>query len=470
MTAEPQRPVLALLTAHWLSMLGAALVTSAGFSWLFLLPSQIRGHVANPYIGLLLFIFLPLLFFLGLALIPIGLVLAKRRIAAGIVSMPDRRTMFRRIGIFFAVMTFLNAVIGSQLTYRAVAHMETVQFCGQTCHVMKPEFTAHQRAPHQQVACVSCHVEPGATGWLKSKMAGTRQLMGVVLNNHPRPIESAMESNRLAPASETCEQCHWREKAIPSHLRVISKYKDDESNTLSYTVLMMNVGGGRSGGIHGAHMAPGVHMSYAAADRKRQSIPWVEYRNDNTGVSRNYLSSDAKPGAIASLPKFEMQCVDCHNRPTHAFELPDRALDRALAGGKLPADLPYLKKTGLEVLKADYKSEDDAANRIPAALVSFYRQRYSALYGKRTVDIDRAGKALLGIYSENVFPDLKVSWGTYPDNLGHTDYPGCFRCHDEIHATADKKTITQDCSACHQALAVEESSPEVLKTFGIQKQ
>lgn len=470
MTSQPDRPVLALLASHWLSMVGAALVTTAGFSWLFLLPLHIRGHVANPYIGLLLFIFIPLVFFLGLVLIPIGFVFAKRRIAAGFTVLPERRITFRRIGIFLAMTTFLNVVIGSQITYRAVEHMETVQFCGQTCHVMKPEFTAHQRAPHQQVACVSCHVEPGAAGWVKSKMAGTRQLMGVVFNNYPRPIESAMESNRLAPASETCEQCHWREKAIPSRLRVIPKYKDDESNALSYTVLMMPVGGGRSGGIHGAHMAPGVHIRYAAADRKRQTIPWVEYRNETTGVTRDYLSSDTKPGSVASLGKYDMQCVDCHNRPTHAFELPDRALDRAMAAGNLPSDLPYLKKTGVEMLKVDYKTDVEAANRIPAALISFYRQRYSDLYGKRSADIDKAGQAILGIYNENVFPDLKVTWSTYPDNLGHTDYPGCFRCHDELHATADKKTITQDCNACHQALAVEESSSEILKTLGIQKQ
>ena len=211
-------------------------------------------------------------------------------------------------------------------------------------------------------------------------------------------------------------------------------------------------------------------MRYASADRKRQTIPWVEYRNRNSGVTRTYLANDAKTGTVALLPKFDMQCVDCHNRPTHAFELPDRAVDRAIAAGKIPADLPYLKKEGVEVLKAEYKSEEEAANRIPAALVSFYRERYSDLYGKRSADIQRASQAVLGIYNENVFPDLRVTWSTYPDNLGHTDYPGCFRCHDEVHATSDKKTISQDCSLCHQALAVEESSPEILKTLGIQKQ
>lgn len=298
-------------------------------------------------------------------------------------------------------------------------------------------------------------------------MAGTRQLVGVIFNNYQRPIQSAMESNRLTPSAETCEQCHAREKVVGPRLRVIAKRKDDESNTPTQTVLMMLVGGGRYGGIHGIHLRPGVHMRYAAADKKRQNIPWVEYRNADTGVTRTYLASDTKPDSVRSLPTFEMQCVDCHNRPAHAFELPDRAVDDAIAAGQLPSGLPYVKKTGVELIKADYKSEEEAEQKIPASLVSFYRQKYPDVFGKRTADIQAAGQALLAIYRRNVFPEFKVGWGTYPNNLGHTDYPGCFRCHDDSHATSDKKTITQDCSACHQALAVEETSPEILKTLGL---
>jgi len=464
---EQKQPLLVLLTSHWISMLGATLVTLAGCSWLFVLPAHIRGHVDNPYIGLLIFVIIPVVFFAGLALIPLGIMLAKRRVAAGLAVVQDRKTAWRRVALFFVVMTALNVIIGSQGSYRAVEHMETVQFCGQTCHVMKPEFTAHQMPPHQKVPCVDCHVAPGASGWVKSKMAGTRQLMGVISNSYPRPIESAMESNRLTPSAETCEQCHAREKFTGPRLRVIAKYKDDESNTPTQTVLMMLVGGGRYGGIHGSHLGPGVHMRYAAADKKRQSIPWVEYRNADTGVTRTFLASDAKPDSVRSLPVFEMQCVDCHNRPAHAFELPDRAVDDALAIGQLSSGLPFLKKTGIDRIKAEYKTEEEAEQKIPASLASFYRQKYPDVYGKRAADIKAASRALVAIHKRNVFPDLKVTWGTYPNNLGHTDYPGCFRCHDDSHATADKKTITQDCSACHQALAVEETSPEILKTLGV---
>jgi len=467
MANEQERPLLVLLTSHWISMLGAALVTLAGCSWLFVLPAHMGGHVENPYIGLLIFILIPIIFFAGLALIPIGIMLAKRQGAVGLAVVQDRKAAWRRVAVFFVVMTALNVVIGSQVSYRAVEHMDTVQFCGQTCHVMKPEFNAHQMAPHQKVACVGCHVAPGASGWVKSKMAGTRQLMGVIFDTFPRPIESAMESNRLTPSAKTCEQCHAREKVTGPRLRVIAKYKDDESNTPTQTVLMMLVGGGRFGGIHGIHLGPGVHMRYAAADKKRQNIPWVEYRNVDTGVMRTYIASDAKPESVRSLPTFEMQCVDCHNRPAHAFELPDRAMDDAIAIGQLPSGLPFLKKTGANIIKADYKSEEDAERRIPDNLVSFYQQKYPDVYGKRAADIQTAGRALLAIYKRNVFPGLKVAWGTYPNNLGHTDYPGCFRCHDDNHRAGDKKTITQDCSTCHQALAVEETSPEILKTLGV---
>jgi nitrate/TMAO reductase-like tetraheme cytochrome c subunit len=448
-------------------MAGVALVTLAGCSWLFLLPAHIRGHVDNPYIGLLVFIAIPVVFFVGLVLIPLGIALTKRRIALNLATLPNRSEAWRRAGIFFGVMTLVNIVIGSQVSYRAVDHMETVQFCGQSCHVMKPEFTAHQMPPHSQLACVSCHVAPGASGWLHSKMSGTRQLAAVVFNSFPRPIVSAMESNRLVSSADTCEQCHAREKSIGPRLRVISKFKDDEANTRSETVLMMSVGGGRFGGIHGAHLGPGVRIRYAASDNKRQTIPWIEYRNAETHITRTYLAGDAKPESVGSLATFDMQCVDCHNRAAHSFQLPEHAIDEAMARGEIPVGLPFVKKTAIELLKASYSSDDEATHRIPDGLAAYYQGKYPALASKRTADIQAAGQALLAIYRHNVFPDLKVTWGTYSNNLGHVDDPGCFRCHDDSHATPDKKTITQDCSTCHQSLAVEETAPEILKTLGV---
>jgi hypothetical protein len=468
MNAANGRPAWFVLTRHWLSLLGVALVTTAGLSWLFVLPLQIRGHASNPYIGIIVFLILPVIFFIGLALIPIGVYLGKRRIAKGLAEIGfDRRAALHRLAWFFGITTLANVLIGTQVTYRAVEHMETPQFCGATCHSMHPEFAAYQNSPHARVECVECHVAPGATGWVASKAAGTRQLVETVLNTYHRPIPSALESNRLVPARETCENCHWPQAFGGVRLRVLSHYAEDETNTRTQTVLMMLIGGGKIAGIHGAHVGPGIHIRYAAADPTRQSIPWVEYRNSGTGATRTFISSDAKAGSTEQLPKYDMQCVDCHNRPTHAFDLPERALDKAMASGGIPVTLPYVKKQALQALKANYASGQEANDKLPASMVEFYQQNYSDLYSKRSEDINQAAQAILAIYSRNVFPDLKVTWGTYPNNLGHTDFPGCFRCHDGSHTTADNVSITQDCNTCHEPLAMEEASPEILKSLGI---
>jgi hypothetical protein len=472
MSENPKRPILVLLTSHWISLLGVALVTTAGFSWLFVLPTQLRGHTNNPYIGIVVFILIPVIFILGLVLIGLGVLLARRRIERieqELITGADRGPYIRKLAIFFALTSAVNIVIGTQGTYRAVQHMETVQFCGQSCHVMKPEFIAHQNSPHASVECVDCHVTPGAVGWVESKKAGTRQLMDVVFHRVRYPIESAMESNRLVPSSGTCEQCHWPQKFDAVKLRVLFHFQDDKANTQTQTVLMMLTGGGDLGGIHGKHLRSGVEIRYAASDAKRQTIPWVEYRDRNTGETRTFLADGSTVQSVANLPRHKMECVDCHNRPTHAFELPERAVDEAMGLGRISPTLPFIKKKAVELLKAKYPSNEDASRAIPAALIRFYQECDPEVASQRAQDISHAGSAIADIYNRNVFPDLKVTWGTYPNNLGHTDFPGCFRCHDGSHSTLDKKlTITQDCNTCHDPLAVEEASPGVLKTIGLE--
>ena len=468
MNYPSNRPAWFVLTRHWLSLVGAAMLATAVISWLFVLPHQIRGHVDNPYVGIVIFLILPLVFFTGLALIPIGIYLSARRIRMGMApSTFDRKIALQRLAWFFGITTFINVLFGTQVTYRAVKHMETPQFCGATCHTMNPELVAYENSPHSRVECVECHVAPGAAGWLSSKTAGIRQLVETVLNTSPKPIPTAIASNRLVPARETCENCHWPQKFAGVKLRVINKYADDESSTRTQTVLLMMVGGNKISGIHGAHFGPGVRIRFAAVDAARQTIPWVEYRNTTTGDIQNFVSSDSTPDSIKALPTHEMECVDCHNRPTHAFELPPRAMDKALARGDIAITLPYIKKEGVELLKADYRTRKEAADKLPANLVSFYQQHYPDLYAERAQDINQAGKAVLAIYNRNVFPELRVTWGTYPDNLGHEDFPGCFRCHDGSHTTPAGRTIAQDCNTCHEPLAMDEATPEILKTLGI---
>ena len=462
------RPFLLAVSSHWVSLTGLALALTALISWMFVLPVHVRGHVGNPYIGVLVFIIIPMIFFAGLGLIPLGIFLGRRRIKKGVAqAITDPKLALRRLAWFLGSATLLNLIVGTQFTYRAVEHMESVQFCGQTCHVMTPEFSAFKNSPHSRLQCVDCHVAPGVEGWLASKVAGSRQLMAVVLNNYPRPIASALESDKLVPSNQTCEQCHWPDKFGGARLRVRLKYGDDEANTESQTVLTMLIGGNKVRGIHGSHFGAGVKIRFAAADKKRQNIPWVEYENTETGQKREYLAAQTSRESVKGLAIREMQCVDCHNRPTHAFELPERAVDNALARGEIPVSLPDLKKQAVQILRAEYASNAEAAARIPAALIGYYQQTRRAMFDQRSSEIEKAGATLAAIYNRNVFPDLNVTWGTYPNNLGHTDFPGCFRCHDERTQSGSNHTLTQDCSACHEMLAMEETSAKILETLGL---
>ena len=457
---------MSLLTSHWLTMAGALLATVAGCSWILTLPNQVRGHASNPYIGILTFVILPIVFAIAMVSILAGIFLSRRAIRLGIRPALTREASRRRLAWFLAVATVLNIGIMSQLSYSAVTFMEESKFCGQSCHVMKPEFTAYQVSPHARVECVECHVTPGAVGWVKSKMAGTRQLLDVILNRYHRPIQSAMTTNRLVPSSETCEKCHWPQQFAGARLRVIPEYAEDEPNTPSSTVLMMMVGGGGVRGIHDVHFGPGVTIRYASTDSSRQTIPWVEYRTANE--SRTYAVEGFKDADAEKLTRYEMQCVDCHNRPTHTFRPPERAVNRAMALGRIPVTLPFIRKKGVETLKVSYSSNEEAGRKIPAAIHDFYRTEHPEIERTRSADIGVAAAGLVEIYNQNVFPDLGVTWGTYPNHLGHTDSPGCFRCHDESHTAAGGKTITQDCGACHEIVAASEASPEVLRTLGLQ--
>ena len=144
-------------------------------------------------------------------------------------------------------------------------------------------------------------------------------------------------------------------------------------------------------------------------------------------------------------------------------------MNDAMALGEVSISLPFIKKKAMALLKATYASNEEASERISGDLIGYYRQNYPALYTEHSNDIEEAARAISAIYNRNVFPDLKVNWGTYPNNLGHTDFPGCFRCHDSSHTTTGGKTIAQDCNSCHQLLATDEASPEILKTLGLEE-
>ncbi len=249
---------------------------------------------------------------------------------------------------------------------------------------------------------------------------------------------------------------------------VRTHYTDDEQNTPATTVALMRVGGQNwkgTIGIHGAHSAVAGHMEYVATDERRQVIPEVTYTAANGEVTV-YKANDVKVSAqqLAAGEHRQMDCVDCHNRPTHVFELAENAVDKQITNGRINLALPYVKKEAVRLLHVSYLDRDTGIREVGAGLTNFYRTKYPQADAAK---VKEAAEAVQAVYSANIFPDMKVTWGTYPNNIGHQDSPGCFRCHDGNHVSASGKTIPNDCGVCHDLLAMEEKDPKVLKDMGV---
>ena len=430
----------------------------------------------HPYIGILVYLILPAIFVLGLLLIPIGIRLKRRSLRrTGILppvfpAIDLRLPVVRRTLEYVALATFVNLLIIGTASYRGVEYMDTANFCGATCHVvMQPEYATYQNSPHSRVDCVACHIGPGATWFVRSKVSGLKQVYAVAFHTYPRPIPSPVQN--LRPAQATCEQCHWPQRFTGDKFLVNTSYKEDEKNTPQTDVFLMKVGGRTwqgAVGIHGHHLADGVRIRYISTDYERQTIPIVDY-TDEQGKTTEFVSSDTKM-TKEQMEKGDhrvMDCVDCHNRPTHVFDLPENAVDKQMSIGRISPDLPYIRKKAVEVLKVNYTTREVARQSITSEITAFYQTNYPEIDRAKRTLVEQAGQEVANIYLRNIFPDMRVTWGTHPNDLGHNDSPGCFRCHDGSHTSADGQTITNDCSACHQMLASGETNPKILTDLGL---
>jgi nitrate/TMAO reductase-like tetraheme cytochrome c subunit len=465
------------------SLAGGAITTAAGVTMIAYWLMEFFGRPNdNPYLGLIFFLLLPALFIAGLMLIPVGVWARRKKLQkAGQIPLEFPKVDFNepifRHGIdIVLVATILNLLVVSVATYRGAAYMDSPQFCGQSCHVMHPEYTAYKISAHSHVACVDCHIGSGAEAYFSAKVNGTKQLIEVsfhplaslapkLIPDYPTPIESPVRS--LRPAREICEGCHTPARFIGEKLLVKSSFADDEKNTETQSVVVLHLGGRDSlshlTGIHGVHLG---HIEYVATDPTRTSIPWVEKSNGD-GTKTVFTTLPAGSPAPQGERRV-MDCIDCHNRAAHTFITAEDALNRAMAEGAVSPELPWVHKKGLELLKANYASEAEASAQIPEQLEAFYRSEHPEVLAAKAAQVKAAGSQLAVLYSQNVFPFMKVTWGTHPNHIGHMDYPGCFRCHDGSHAAKDGTSITQDCSACHNLLAQDEPKPKVLSDLGIQ--
>ena len=455
-----------------ISLAGGAITSASGVTMIgYWLVEMLGRPNDNPYLGIIFFLILPAIFIAGLVLIPIGIFLRRKTlqksgqipVAFPRIDLNDR--IFRHGLDIVLVATIVNLLVVAVASYRGAAYMDSPQFCGQSCHVMHPEYSAYKVSAHSHVDCVACHIGSGAKSYFEAKVNGTKQLIEVSINRYPTPIESPVQN--LRPARDICEGCHTPARFIGEKLLVKSTFADDEKNTETQSVVVLHLGGRDSlshlTGIHGVHLG---HIEYVATDSTRTSIPWVQKRNAD-GSDTVFASPDAG-SSVPSGERRVMDCIDCHNRAAHTFVTAEDALNRSMAEGAISPELPWVHKEGLALLKASYASQDEAKSKIPRELEAFYRSQHPEVLTSNAQKVQAAADQLVTLYDENVFPSMKVTWGTHPNHIGHMNYPGCFRCHDGNHAAKNGTSITQDCAACHNLLAVDEAKPKVLADLGIQ--
>ena len=452
------------LIHNWISLAGIIVAGSSFFAVACLIAMDFFRGFQNPYVGILTYVVAPAFLIAGLLLILLGALLERRRrrkVKPGAIpafpridlNVPRQRHAFIAVALV-TVVFLLSTALGS---YRTYEFTESVTFCGKTCHtIMNPEYTAYLESPHARVACVQCHIGPGAGWFVKSKLSGAYQVYATIVDKYPRPIPTPIKN--LRPARETCEQCHWPRKFFGEVERDFYHYLPDEHNSPWTIRMLVKIGGGDPhfgpvGGIHW-HMAIANKIEYIASDKGRQVIPWVRL-TDQHGKVTVYQSTDnpLKPEQIAAAQPRVMDCIDCHNRPTHIYHSPVDAIDVAMRTARIATQLPHIKEQAVQALAKQYHTTDDALRGITETLKTFYQSKYPDFARTNTTLITQAIAETQKIYAHNFFPSMNVNWRVYPDNIGHMNFAGCYRCHDGNHTSADGKTITHECKACHTIVA-----------------
>ena len=419
----------------------------------------------NTNLGLFIYIILPGFLILGLLLVPVGMIRERsRRHKSGIkeearyprIDLNDSR--HRNAFVLFTITTIVVLFLSTLGSFKAFHMTESVEFCGTLCHqVMEPEYTAYQNSPHANVSCVECHVGAGASWYVKSKLSGLHQVYAVLANSYARPIETPLHD--LRPARETCERCHWPQKFYARSLWTNKHFLADSLNTEWDIMLQMKTGPEFSGlglreGIHW-HINPAVNIEYISENDKRENITSVTYTNQLTKevkVYRNENNAISDSALALSTPR-QMDCIDCHNRPSHNYDSPPVYFDRAMLTGAISQNIPFFKKAAMGILRESFSDKDSALMKIKESITGFYKSGYSEFYAENNDLVDSSVIAVQKAFSMNTFPLMKVTYDNYPEHIGHLESDGCFRCHNNAFVAEDGSKISRDCNLCHTIVA-----------------
>ena len=350
---------------------------------------------------------------------------------------PWERRLLMWIGI--VVVVSAAAVTGA---YHFDQFTEGDVFCGKLCHPNRPEYITHEVSPHANVECGECHIGPGLWPKVEAKIFGTAELVSLVANSYERPIDLPVE--RARPAEEICEQCHSAQQPYAGRILEKSRYAQDEANSETVTRMLIRMD------ESGAHWHIDHPVWYLALDDEGQEIVQVEVQ-DESGGAVTYQAPD-RPATSGELTKQEMECTDCHNRAAHQFRNPEELVDLALAAGIIDRGLPYVKRESMALLSGSYPTQEEGIEAM-AGLSEVYRSEFPDAYAAKQSAVEEATGALQAIYHQTVFPEMNLTWDSYPDNVGHIDSPGCFRCHGSEMVNAQGEAVPANCTLCHSVPA-----------------
>jgi len=437
-------------------------LTTVCFTLLILgLIGHITGLIENQYAAIVTFLIFPTGTLLGLILIPVSIYVRRKRwfknsLSKVFLVIDFSKKVHRRAVILFLVLSVVNLTIFALVVYEAYHFTESDFFCGAICHqVMAPEYTAYQRSPHAKVGCVQCHIGSGADWYVKAKLSGLRQVKAVITGSFSTPIPAPVE--HLRPARDTCEACHWPEKFHGKRTKKFVSFTNDNQKEPSVQEISLRIGGRNPytdtfEGIHW-HVSKDVKVEYQSLNKTRTAIGKIKVTKPN-GITEVYdVPGGSKEKVVGEGSWRTMDCIDCHNRPTHVYENLSEKIDMGLFAKKLNPELPGLREDAFTVLQKKYASREEAKEQLVESLVTLQAKRNGDAFVKEhEASLISSGKYLLDAYLGNVWPDMKVTWGTYKGHNGHQDEAdgyGCYRCHDDTHTTEYGKTISQDCALCH---------------------
>ena len=448
-------------TKNWLTIIGSiiAVINLLLIILLFIISTIFNQN--NTNLGLFIYIILPGFLIFGLLMIPIGMFRERNRIRK--IGFPGESPLpridlndprHRNAFVIFTITTIIILFLSTLGSFEAYHITESVEFCGTLCHsVMEPEHTAYQNSPHANVLCVECHVGSGASWYVKSKLSGLRQVYAVLTKTYPTPIETPLHD--LRPARETCEKCHWPQKFYARTLWTNKYFLADSLNTEWDIMLQMKTGPEYSGlglkeGIHW-HINPDVNIEYISENDKRENITFVKYTNKSTGEVIIYRN-DSNPisdSLISVSSPSTMDCIDCHNRPSHNYDSPTVYFDKTMLTGAVSKNIPFFKKVTMGILKEAFRDKDTALINIEDSLKNYYQSDYKDFYATNTDLINNSIASVKKSFSQNTFPKMKVTYDLYPEHIGHLEYDGCFRCHNDAFKAENGRTISKDCNLCH---------------------